>query len=66
MYEMHTINSDYVIVQVAATSFLFANSIRNGFSTQDTTKEAEQVYITKEIYFVFYISLILALRHQIR
>ena len=29
MYEMHTINSDYIIIQAVAAIFLF-NSVRNG------------------------------------
>ena len=30
MYETHTINTDYVIIQEEAAIFLFASSIRNG------------------------------------
>ena len=47
MYEMRTINSDYIIIRVAAAIFLFANGLTERFfelfSTQDATKEAEQV-----------------------
>ena len=53
MYEMHTINSNYVIIQVAAAIFFFFvckfykkwidREIFELFSTHDTTKEAEQV-----------------------
>ena len=47
MYEMRTINSDYIIIRVAAAIILFANGLTERFfelfSTQDATKEAEQV-----------------------